>query len=168
MPSSDTKNRDNKTIALTRVQKYMTPGQNTFSTSSLIQSQFNYCPLIWMFCSKVALHRFNNMHERFLRLIHQDYVSNFITLFVNANEKSIYLKDLEFLMIEISKYLNGPSLQIMNVIFKLRKNTCNLINDHLFKSQNSRTKQYGLDCIAYIASLIWHFFSTKSRHWISL
>ena len=43
---------------------------------------------------------------------------------------------LEFLMIEGYKYLNGLSPQIMNDIFKLRKNTYDLRNIHLFESQN--------------------------------
>ena len=68
-----------------------------------------------MFCSKEALHRLNNIHDRSLCLIHQDYyVSNFITLFFDANEKSIHQKHLEILMIEGYKYLNGLSPQIMN------------------------------------------------------
>ena len=36
--------------------------------------------------------------------------------------------------------------------FKLQKNIYNLRNFHLFESQNPRTKQYSLDCIAYTAS----------------
>ena len=72
-----------------------------------------------MFCSKKALHRLNNIRERFLRLTHQDYVSNFISLLVNANEKSIHQKCVEFLVIAVYKYLNELSPQIMNDIFKL-------------------------------------------------
>ena len=70
----------------------------TFLKSSFIKSQFNDCPLICMFCSKKALHRLNNKHERFLRLTYRDYVSNFITL----NQKC-----LEPPMKEIYKHLNG-------------------------------------------------------------
>ena len=88
---------------LTRVQKYMTPEQNTFLTSYFIKSQVNYCPLIWMFCLKKSLHRLNNIHERSLRFIHQEYV----TILVNVNEKSIHQKCLEFLMIEDSDKLNN-------------------------------------------------------------
>ena len=50
-----TKKVNIKLNALTRVQKYMTSEQKTFLTSSLIKSQFNYCPLISMFYSKQAL-----------------------------------------------------------------------------------------------------------------
>ena len=72
---------------------------------------FNYCCLIWMFGSEDALHRLNNIHEKSLRL---DHVSNFITLFVNANQKSIHKKFLKILMIKGNRYLNDLSPQIMN------------------------------------------------------
>ena len=72
---------------------------------------FNYCSLIWMFGSEDALHRLNNIHEKSLRL---DHVSNFITLFVNANQKSIHKKFLKILMIKRNRYLNDLSPQIMN------------------------------------------------------
>ena len=44
-------------------------------------------------------------------------------------------------MIKVYKYLNNLSPQVMNDIFKLRKNTHNLRNVHLFESQNPRTKR---------------------------
>ena len=42
--------------------------QNTSLTSFFIKSQFNYCPLICMFCLKKSLHRLNKIHERSLYL----------------------------------------------------------------------------------------------------
>ena len=57
------------------------------------------------FCSKKALHRLSKIHERSLRHIHQDYVSNFGTLSGNVNEKPSHQKFLEFLRVEVYKYL---------------------------------------------------------------
>ena len=58
-------------------------------------------------------------------------------------------------MIEIYKCLDGLSLDIMSDIFKLRENTYNLRNFHIFESQNLKAKQFGLDIIAYRASELW-------------
>ena len=87
------------------------------------------------------------MRERYLRHIHQDYISNVIKRLVNANEKSI---------------------KIMNGIFRLRKKTCNLRYLHSSESQNPRTKRCFLDCIAYRASQIWHTVSIEIRDSVSL
>ena len=82
-------------------------------------------------------------------------MSQLITIFVNANEKSIHQKGLEFLIMDVYKYLNSLSPQIMNDIFKLRKNTYNLRNARLFEYQNPRTRRYDLDRISCRASQIW-------------
>ena len=118
----------------------MTPEQQTFLTSSPM--------LMWMFYSQKAFPRLNNTHARSLCRMYQDYISKFITLLVNANKKSIHKTCLEFLMIQIYKYLKGLSLQIINDILQLRKNTYNLRNIHLIDSQKPGKKGYRLDCIA--------------------
>ena len=99
-----------------------------------------------MFCLQKALHRLKTY--KIENIQHQDYVSKFIALLVHASEKSIYQKCLEFLMIDVYKYLNGLPSHIMNDIFRLIENTYNPRNFHLFENQNPRTKQYGLDRIA--------------------
>ena len=68
-----TKKANTKLNALTRVQKYMTPEQKTFLTSSYKRSPFNYYPLIWIFCSKKAVHILNNIHKGLLALYTKIY-----------------------------------------------------------------------------------------------
>ena len=41
-----------KLNALARVSNYLTHNQNCLLLNSIIKSQFSYCPLIWMFCSR--------------------------------------------------------------------------------------------------------------------
>ena len=55
-------------------------------------------------------------------------------------------------MIEVYKYLNGHSPDIMNDIFKLRKNTYSLRNFHIFQTENLPSLKYELDAIPYRAS----------------
>ena len=49
---------------------------------------------------------------------------------------------------------NDLSLQIIKNIFKLRKNTCNLRNVHLFENQNPKATRYGLGWFAYSVNQI--------------
>ena len=44
---------------------------------SFFESQFKYCPLIWMFCSREASNKINKLHERALRIVYQDDILNF-------------------------------------------------------------------------------------------
>ena len=71
-------------------------------------------------------------------------------------------------MIEVCKYLNDLSPDIMSDIFKLRENTYNLGNFHIFEFQNPRTKTFGLDSIAYRASQLLKNVPAEIRNSTSL
>ena len=117
-----------------------------------------------MFCTKHSIGRINSIHERCLRLIQQNYTSDFEVLLENSNEKPVHQKCIELLMIEVYKYLNDLSPDIMSV----RENTYNLRNFHIFESQNPRTKKFGLDSIAYRASQLWKNVPEEIRNSNSL
>ena len=85
-----------------------------------------------MFCAKHSIGRINTINERCLRLTQQNYTSGFEVLLENANEKQVHQKCIKLLMIEVYKYLNGLSRDNMNDIFKLKENTYNLRNFHIF------------------------------------
>ena len=71
-------------------------------------------------------------------------------------------------MIEVYKYLNGHSPDIMNDIFKLRENIYNLRNFHIFQTENPRSLKYGLDAISYRASQFWQQVPIDIREATSL
>ena len=43
---------------------------------TFFESQFSYCPLLWMFCSRKLNHKINRLHERALRIAYADYTSS--------------------------------------------------------------------------------------------
>ena len=45
--------------------------------NSFFNSQFSYCPLIWMFHSRIMNNKINRLHERYMRLIYGDKTSSF-------------------------------------------------------------------------------------------
>ena len=69
--------------------------------NSVIKPQFTYCPLIWMFSSRYLNNALNNIHERALRLICNDYEKSLDSILTENNLKTIHQTYLEFLAIEI-------------------------------------------------------------------
>jgi len=74
------KKANQKLSALSRISCYMHQKQRKLIINSFIKSQFNYCPLIWLFCSRKANNKIDNIQERSLRLLCNDYESSFIEL----------------------------------------------------------------------------------------
>ena len=68
---------------------------------SFFESEFKYCPLIWMFCSRKANDKINKLHERALRSVYQDDISNFEELLKKDNFFSIHHQNIQTLAIEM-------------------------------------------------------------------
>ena len=112
--------------ALSRLLNHLSDSQKRSIFNSLIKSQFNYCPLIWMFCSRTSNNMINKIHERALRLILNDHTSDFDTLLQNNNDTCNHHRNIQTLMIEIYKMKNNPP--IMDNMFERRNNRYNLRN----------------------------------------
>ena len=52
-----------KLHALTRIRKYLTLDEAIPLGNTFINSQFNYAPLIWMFCRKTLYHKIEKNHH---------------------------------------------------------------------------------------------------------
>ena len=69
-------------------------------TKAFIESQFNYCPLIWMFYSKTMNNKINRIHEKALRLVYSDHVSSFDELLEKDQSFSNHHRSIQSLAIE--------------------------------------------------------------------
>ena len=79
-----------KLSALTRVVKFMNLQQRRTPMKAFVVSQFNYCPLLWMFHSRTLNNRINNLHERDLRIVYKDDDASFKELLVKDGSCTIH------------------------------------------------------------------------------
>ena len=63
-----------KVNAFSRVAPYMSLSKKKIL---IFNSQFSYCPLIWMFHSRIMNNKINRLHERCMPLIYEDKTSYF-------------------------------------------------------------------------------------------
>ena len=68
---------------------------------NLIKSQFSYCQLVWMFCSRRSNSPVNNVQERALRIVYDDHNSSYSELLMTKNECTIYQQNINVLVKEI-------------------------------------------------------------------
>ena len=61
-------------------------------------SQFNYCPLIWMFHNKALNNRNYRIHERALRLVYQNKNLSFSELLELDNAVTIHQRNLQVIV----------------------------------------------------------------------
>ena len=153
-----------KLNALARISNYLTHDQKRLFLNSIIKSQFSYCPLICMFCSCSLDNLINRIHERALRLIHNDHVSTFQDILEITKEKTIHQNNLQSLAKEIYKLSNGLSPPKMNEAFMIGNNKYNLRNFKCVYSTNERTVKYGTEGVTYRGPQIWNLVPEKTKN----
>ena len=168
-----------KLNALGRIANYMSLEKRRIVMKTFIESQFNYCSLIWMFHSRTINNKINRLHEGALRIVYSDFKSSFEGLLMKGNSFSIHERNIQSLAIEIYKFLNGLSPSFLNNVFhKNISNSYDLRNHKELYSRNPKTVRYGTGTVSYMAPKIWSkvpetikmspyldFFKSKIRKW---
>ena len=143
------KKANSKLHALARVSNLMNKDKLRILMKAFIESQFSYCPLVWMFHSRTLNNKINKLHERALRLVYKGDKLTFHQLLNMDNSVSIHHRNLQKLAIEIFKVKNNLSPGFMNTLFPLSHNPYNLRSNPIFKTEIIRTVTYGSETISF-------------------
>ena len=134
--------------------------------NSFIYSNFNYCPLVWHFSSCKALRKIENIHKRCLRLIHNDYDSDYETLLNISGTPTMQIKRIKQLTIEIFKTVNNLNADFMKNIFTSKQNARVRPHDLLFRSHITVT--YGDKSLKLLGPKIWNALPREIKRETSL
>ena len=145
-----------KLNALGRISYYMDPLKRRLLVNAFFTSQFNYCPLTWMFHSRKLNNKINRLHEMCPRLICSARDSSYEELLDKDNSVPIHEKNLQKLAIEMFKTYTGIAPQIMNKVFP-RNCTLNYnLRCHPeFASRGINTVHYGSESLSFLGPKIW-------------
>ena len=149
-----------KLHALARIAHYMDIPKRGTIMKAFINSQFGYCPLVWMGHSRHLNNRINKIQERALRIVYQDSLSTFQELLKKDGSVTIHERNIQNLAIEMYKVINGISPKIMDDIFQLKENS-RYCSKFPFKSRNVKTVMYGTETLTYLGPKIWSMVSQK-------
>ena len=144
-----------KLHALLRISFNLNMRQKKSLYKSMIKSQFNYCPLVWMFISGKFNNLVNKIHERPLGVSYKDQKTSYENLLETHNELTIHQRNLQALMTEIYKIVNVVAPSIMNFLFEFRSNKFNIRNSEVLSTDFRRIAKYGIETITYRAPSLW-------------
>ena len=163
------KKASQKLHALTRIVDYMNLSKRKALMKTFAISQFNYCPLVWMFHSGKLNHRINSILERALRVTYQDFKSTLLQLLQKDNSVTIHQRNLQVLATEIFKAKNDLLPENMNEMFELKEPSYSLRSKgNYFVRENVITTLYGIQPIKYLAPKVWDLVPNQIKHCGSL
>ena len=116
-----------KVTALARMVKNIPLERKRLLMKAFIESQFSYCPLIWMFCSRKMIRKINHIQERALRLVYDDYLSSFYVLLRKDNYVCIHHRNIQRVAIEMFKVKHKLYPDIVQSLFCQRETIMGIV-----------------------------------------
>ena len=144
-----------KLNALVRLAPFMNVDKKRMIMKAFIESQFGYCPLVWMFHSRSFNNKINRIHERALRITYNDKSSSFQNLLEKDNSVTIHHRNIKILATETYKFLQGLSPPLMNEIFVERNNNYSLRGNNVLTRRRVNSVRYGTETVSFLAPKIW-------------
>ena len=102
-----------KLAAISRIAKFMSLEKRKLLITSFFDSQFEYCPLSWMFHSRTLNNRINDLHYRALRIIYKENSLTFKELLEKDGSVTIHHRNIQKVGIEMYKIKNTLSPIVM-------------------------------------------------------
>ena len=108
-----------KSHALARIAHLMKTDKLRLLVKAFIESQFAYCPLVWMYHSRTLNNKINKLHERALHLVYKDRNLSFTQLLDMDKSVSVHHRNLQKLASEMFKVKHdlSPKIHAYHICF---------------------------------------------------
>ena len=169
------KRASQKLNALSRLCSFIPFHRRRTLMQAFFNSQFSYCPLVWMFHSRQVNTKINNLHFRALRIIYLDENSSFDELLQRDGSVTIHHRNLQFLAIEIFKTIKDLSPSFMKDIFSKNNSaysenvSVNTRSKSMFYNpSNPKKVNYGLETLRSLGPKVWDMVPNRAKNCSSL
>ena len=76
---------------------------------TFILSHFNFCSIIWHYCSIHDLRKIEKLQYKALKYVHNDFISSYAELRIIAHRPLMFIERQRCILIEVYKCLNQIS-----------------------------------------------------------
>ena len=166
-----------KVTAMARLAKLIPFEKKRILMNSFIESQFSYCPLVWMFCSRGTDRKINHIHERALRMVYLDYTTSFTDLLKKDGSVTIHHRNIRLVAKEMFRVKHDICPEIIKSLFYFNNNQ-NVKKD--FLRPNVKSEYKGKLSLRYFGPVVWDYmlpenlktittfekFKTEIKKWV--
>ena len=144
-----------KLSTLTRVTKFLPLIKKLILFKDLTESQFKYCPLVWMFNGRQINDKINKVHQRALRIVFNDTITSFEELLVRDKTFAIDHQNIQLLAIEMYEAVKNLPGGNLSKFFVRNNHNYNLRSKSELTVPNINSNSIQ-NSISYFGSVIWN------------
>ena len=154
---------------LKRLSRSMGHTERKLIMQAFTLSNFDYCALIWHFCSESNTAKIEKIQERALSLVLEDHISDYPTLLGKAAIDPLKTKRIKTLATEIYKTIYSINPNYMKEIFKINKSqNYNFRSDNALKVGRFNTVKYGRNSLRTLGPQIWKSLPNEYKTAVNL
>lgn len=142
--------------AIRRLSKVLDVETKLKIYNSFIQSNFNYCSIVYNTFSKTQAQKLEKLNERALRFVYNDFSSSYVALLGKMSKTSLVLSNIKHVAEQVYKVIHNLSPPISPQFFKLHETHYTLRNDERLVLPTFKTKSYGKLSFNYMGAFIWN------------
>ena len=142
--------------ALARISRFLSPSSRMIIYKTVINSNFNYCPIVWHFCGKVNNGKMEKIQERALRIIYRNYDIPYVDLLNVSGTNTMLNKRLRYILLNVFKSLKGMNAKCLNDMYAINPTTYSLRQPVKLVQPKRRTTSNGLKTVSYLGAKLWN------------
>lgn len=149
--------------ALRRISPFLNNNAKLTAFRCFIRSHFNYSPLIWLGNSNTHLNKIEKLQERALRIVYNDYKTDYSFLLKRANVHSMSKMYDLCLLKEVYKSVNNENPTYICEMFTKRTSDYALRGKNVLKVWLVKSTNNGLHSFQYKGSKLWNSLTDQQR-----
>ncbi len=123
---------------------------------AFILSNFNYCPLVWMFCGQESVKKMERLQCRALRFTFNDFTSCHEHLLEKSNEPSLIIHRIRTLAIEVFKCVNDIAPSYLCDLFEKHNVPYDMRDNNKLIQKRYNTIKHGFRSFSYSGARLWN------------
>jgi hypothetical protein len=154
--------------ALKRIKHYLDRDSKKIIYNSYINSNFNFCSVVWMFSCKTQLEKIEKTNKRALRFVTNEGHLSYEEICTKEKQLTVYKRCVKNAAITMYKIRRGIAPQYLNEMFVSQDSHYDMRDDDKYRLTRYNTITYGKHSFRYYGAKLWNNIPTDIKRSVSL
>ena len=130
---------------------------------TFILSNFNFCPVVWNFCSKTAARKIEKIQERALRFLTGCNTLSYIELLQKTGSTTMYINRMKCIAVEVFKCIYNLNPAFMNKMFVVKELDTDMRDPCILIVPRFKKIMYGRKTFSYFGAHLWNLLPSTYK-----
>ena len=152
---------------LCRLSRVLRTSHKLLLYNSFISCYFNYCSIIWHFCSNVDTYKLERLQKKALRFTMLNFSCTYIELLNSCHKCTLYTMRLQKIVELVYRIMHGmcPSY-LYDIVHRSDVNYLRLC--HAMQIPKFKAITYGKKSLSYMAPVLWNSLTNNCKNSINV